>query len=43
MPAAARRLHRRSGFGLVAQNPHRSFGEDLVGQDRRPDLHGTPE
>ncbi|MFJ8533288.1 GNAT family N-acetyltransferase [Streptomyces sp. NPDC093591] len=41
--AAARRIYRRHGFVLAAEKPHRSFGQDLNGQDWRLDLHGTPE
>ncbi|MBT2416340.1 MarR family transcriptional regulator [Streptomyces sp. ISL-22] len=41
--ADARRVYRRQGFVLVAERPHRSFGKDLIGQDWRLDLHGTPE
>ncbi|GGZ17668.1 bifunctional helix-turn-helix transcriptional regulator/GNAT family N-acetyltransferase [Streptomyces poonensis] len=37
---AARRLYRRHGFVLVAEEPHHSFGVDLVGQDWRLDLRG---
>ncbi|WP_055490106.1 bifunctional helix-turn-helix transcriptional regulator/GNAT family N-acetyltransferase [Streptomyces sp. TP-A0356] len=41
--SAARRVYQRHGFVLVAEQPHRSFGQDLVGQDWRLDLLGTPE
>jgi DNA-binding MarR family transcriptional regulator/GNAT superfamily N-acetyltransferase len=33
--AAARKIYQRTGFELVAQQPHHSFGHDLVGQDWR--------
>jgi GNAT superfamily N-acetyltransferase len=38
---AARRIYQRHGFTLVAEQPHRSFGKDLVGQDWRLDLRAA--
>ncbi|MHA6630503.1 GNAT family N-acetyltransferase [Pseudonocardia sichuanensis] len=36
--AAARRIYLATGFRLVAQEPHRSFGAELVGQDYELEL-----
>ncbi|MFF0094411.1 GNAT family N-acetyltransferase [Streptomyces canus] len=40
---SARRVYQRHGFVLVAEEPHRSFGRDLKGQDWRLALTGTGE
>ena len=36
--AAARRIYLAAGFRLVAQEPHRSFGAELLGQDYELEL-----
>lgn len=39
---AARRIYLDRGFGLIAEEKHRSFGVDLVGQTYALDLIGVP-
>jgi GNAT superfamily N-acetyltransferase len=38
---AARRIYQRRGFRLTSQEPHHSFGRDLVGQYWKLDLDTT--
>lgn len=39
--AAARRIYLNAGFRLVAEEPHHSFGADLVGQDYELELRAS--
>ena len=39
---AARRIYQAAGFRLVREEPHRSFGRDLVGQFWELPLNGSP-
>ena len=39
---AARAIYMAEGFRLVAEERHRSFGRDLVGQNWDLDLAATP-
>ncbi len=38
---SARKIYQASGFTLTEQEPHRSFGRDLIGQNWTLDLAGT--
>ncbi|MGW3203294.1 GNAT family N-acetyltransferase [Streptomyces sp. NPDC001135] len=38
--SGARRIYQRHGFTLTTEQPHRSFGKDLIGQDWRLELRG---
>lgn len=39
---SARRIYQGHGFALVDEEPHHSFGHDLVGQNWALDLHAGP-
>jgi GNAT superfamily N-acetyltransferase len=40
--AAARKIYRSRGFTLAEEEPHRSFGADLIGQVYELDLRAAP-
>ena len=39
---SARRIYQAFGFALTDEEPHRSFGHDLVGQSWTLELHPSP-
>ncbi|MFB7462629.1 GNAT family N-acetyltransferase [Streptomyces sp. NPDC056224] len=39
---SARKIYQSLGFALADEEPHHSFGHDLVGQNWTLDLHATP-
>ena len=39
---SARRIYETFGFALTEQQPHHSFGHDLIGQNWTLDLHQSP-
>jgi GNAT superfamily N-acetyltransferase len=41
--AGARRIYLASGFTLIAEQPHHSFGVDLVGQTYQAELSGLAD
>lgn len=39
---AARRIYQEAGFQLIEENPHQSFGKDLMGQNWQFDIPPSP-